>query len=366
MSLPTGWVRVDCHLHTEFSGDAVTTVEQLASRVEDTGLDVVCITDHHTIRGAHTALERDLGIRVIVGEEIRTPAGELIGLFLTERVPYVLPIDEVVARIRAQRALVYAPHPCDPERASIGRRHAERLAGSGLLDIIETFNAKVTQQSYNEDAVDLAESLGLTSAAGSDAHDPEGVGAAYVEMPDFDGPQDFLTKLREGRLVGSLRPHALRFRPATSQQDGVTDGCSWLSKTVLLGNAGQVGEMLAAGATWLMDLRAETAPPRHPVPVDHYPIEDLMTGQGDMIARAAHRVHALTTAGERVGIYCQAGRSRTAAVAMAYLMLHGASVHDALTRVREVRPQAMPAIELMQSLESWSEETTNELPSEGM
>src|ERR1700677_4401939 len=99
-ALPPGWVRVDCHLHTAVSGDATTTIDELAEGVERCGLDVVCITDHHHISAAHEAIERGIGARVVVGEEIRTPFGELIGLFLSERIPYVLPLDEVVGRIR--------------------------------------------------------------------------------------------------------------------------------------------------------------------------------------------------------------------------------------------------------------------------
>jgi predicted metal-dependent phosphoesterase TrpH len=95
-------VRVDCHLHTVASGDAVTTLEQLAERARQTGLDVVGITDHNETSAAVAATERDLGLRVIVGEEIRTPDGDVIGLFLAERIPYVLPAAEAVRRIRAQ------------------------------------------------------------------------------------------------------------------------------------------------------------------------------------------------------------------------------------------------------------------------
>src|SRR4029078_3502362 len=91
-------VRVDCHLHTVASGDAVTTLDQLAERAAQESLDVVFITDHNEILRAAAA--SDLGVRVIVGEEIRTPDGDIIGLFLTQRVAYVLPAAEGCARIR--------------------------------------------------------------------------------------------------------------------------------------------------------------------------------------------------------------------------------------------------------------------------
>jgi predicted metal-dependent phosphoesterase TrpH len=201
-------VRVDCHLHTVHSGDAVTTVERLAARVREERLDVVCVTDHHTLAGAHEALAREIGARVVVGEEIRTHAGEIIGLFLTERVPYVLPLEEAAGRVRAQGGLVYAPHPFDASRTSLGAEGLERLRAMGALDVVEVFNAKIADEEDNRRAARFAAGHGLPGAAGSDAHDPHGVGAAYVEMPDFDGPGDFAAALREGQVHGEFREHA--------------------------------------------------------------------------------------------------------------------------------------------------------------
>jgi predicted metal-dependent phosphoesterase TrpH len=210
MSRAASRVRVDCHLHTVASGDAVLTLEQLAERARQTGLDVVCITDHNVTSAAVAAAERDLGVRVIVGEEIRTPDGDMIGLFLTERIPYVLPVAEVVARIRAQGGLVYAPHPFDQDRSSLGRVLPD-LCAAGAVDIVEVFNAKIADQGPNERARALATAYALPGGAGSDAHDAPGVGAAYLEMPDFDGPASFLAALADARVTGEFRPHAPRY-----------------------------------------------------------------------------------------------------------------------------------------------------------
>src|SRR5215469_10474257 len=210
-----GLVRVDCHLHTALSGDAVTTIDQLAERVEQEHLDVVFITDHNVTAAAVAAAERDIGARVIIGEEIRTRDGDVIGLFLTERIPYVLPLDEVTTLIRSQGGLIYLPHPFDAGRSSLGAVAAD-LCADGRADIIEVFNAKVEDQAANREAADLAARFGLPGGAGSDAHDPEGIGAAYLTMPDFDGPADFLAALREATITGDYRPHAPRYarRPA--------------------------------------------------------------------------------------------------------------------------------------------------------
>jgi predicted metal-dependent phosphoesterase TrpH len=210
-----GLVRVDCHLHTAVSGDAVTTLDELAERVEQEQLDVVCITDHNVTTAAADAAERDIGARIIVGEEIRTREGDVIGLFLTERIPYVLPLAEVIRLIRAQGGLIYLPHPFDSGRSSLGPV-AQQLCADGLADIVEVFNAKIEDPALNHRAAELAARYGLPGGAGSDAHDPDGIGAAYLEMPDFDGPREFLAKLAGAKVTGEHRPHAVRYarRPA--------------------------------------------------------------------------------------------------------------------------------------------------------
>jgi predicted metal-dependent phosphoesterase TrpH len=205
-----GWVRVDCHLHTVASGDAVTTLDQLAERVALNRIDVVCITDHNETAAAESAVRQGLGARVIVGEEIRTPDGDVIGLFLNERIPYVLPLAEVTGRIRAQGGLVYVPHPFDRERSSLGPALAG-LCAAGDVDVVEVFNAKIADQAVNDQAAEIAARFGLPGGAGSDAHDPQGIGAAYLEMPDFDGPASFLAALADARVTGEYRPHALRY-----------------------------------------------------------------------------------------------------------------------------------------------------------
>ena len=125
-----------------------------------------------------------------------------------------------------------------------------------------------------------------------------------------------------------------------------------ISEHLWLGNSGDPHMMMGAGVTYLMDLRAECAPPRFPVPVDHVRIEDLVDGQEELILSAGRRVAELIEGGHTVGIYCQSGVSRTPAVAICYLMLEGASLGDATAIVRQARPSAMPALGLYRSLEA--------------
>ncbi len=219
--LPAGWVRVDLHTHTMWSGDSTTTPDEVEEAVVASGLDVLCITDHNAIRGANELASR-LPCRVIVGEEMRTQHGEIIGLFLVERIPMGTPPAEAAQAIRGQGGIVYIPHPFDPMRRNITEAALYDLARAGLVDAVEAINAKTSLRSLNERAAHFADEFGLPAGAGSDAHVPDALGSAYVEMPDFDGPADFLAKLPLGRVVGhhwdEHRPWTPRIVPSVSTE----------------------------------------------------------------------------------------------------------------------------------------------------
>ena len=221
----TGSVRVDMHSHTMWSGDSTTTPDELVAAVTASGIDVLCVTDHNAIAGA-LRLIHELPCRVVVGEEVRTHAGEIIGLFLGERVPAGLSPGEAAAAIRAQGGLVYVPHPFDPMRARLSEAALDVLVGDGLVDAIETRNAKTSLEHLNRRAADYADEHGLLAGAGSDAHVPDALGAAFVEMPDFDDGDatGFRASLRHAVVVGHhfdrARPWTARIVPSTVRPAG--------------------------------------------------------------------------------------------------------------------------------------------------
>lgn len=206
-------MKVDMHVHTHYSEDATLSLETIMETCRRRGLDGVAITDHNTIAGALALKEiasrpgkyRGRPFLIIVGEEIETTKGEVLGLFLTEEIPGGLRPKEAMARIREQGGLVGVSHPLDRLRRSAMGRVA-LLDILDELDFLEGFNSRVTFPSDNRRAQKLAQDRGLPITAGSDAHTAYEIGRAYVEMPNFNGPEDFLESLAQGGIVGHLTP----------------------------------------------------------------------------------------------------------------------------------------------------------------
>jgi predicted metal-dependent phosphoesterase TrpH len=192
-------LRADFHTHTIFSFDSMVDPQEYIRRCVNAGVNCVAVTEHNNIDGA-LYLREIAPFKVIVAEEIRTREGEIIGFFLEEEVPAGLSPEETVERIKSQGGLVGTPHPFDPFRQGLGEAALRRIAKD--IDVIEAFNARIHLARHNERAAAFAREHDLAVSAGTDAHSPWELGRAYIEMPDFDTPQQFLSSLREGRLVG--------------------------------------------------------------------------------------------------------------------------------------------------------------------
>jgi predicted metal-dependent phosphoesterase TrpH len=194
-------VRVDLHNHTYYSPDSILSPRRFVREAHRRGLDVVAVTDHNTIRGALAV--RELSEQgVIIGEEIKSADGEILGLFLSEEIPKGLAASETIGRIKGQGGLVGVPHPFDSLRSALSEDIIVALLGE--IDFIEALNARMVFSAHNHKARDFAAAHALPITAGSDAHSPWEVGHCYVEMPPFEGPRDFIAALRQGRLSGRL------------------------------------------------------------------------------------------------------------------------------------------------------------------
>lgn len=203
-------VKVDMHTHSEYSPDSRTPLRVQAAAVKEAGLHVVCATDHNTIEGALRLRELADGFRVIVGEEVSTRDGEIIGLFLEKAVPRDLTAEETIARIHDQGGLVSVPHPFSRNRMFHLRRAVlERVWKD--IDCIEVFNAREAFTQDNLRAAAFANEKEIPGAVGSDAHRASEIGRAWVEVEDFAGREDFIAALRQGSVVGKLTGNYIHF-----------------------------------------------------------------------------------------------------------------------------------------------------------
>ena len=191
-------LKADFHIHSNYSRDCAMPLEQIIRKCQDKGINCIALTDHGNADGA-LRLQQIAPFTVIVGQELLTPDGEIMGLFLKETIPSGLSPAEAVSRIKAQGGLAGVPHPFDSMRG-LKRDTLESLLPQ--MDFLEVFNSRSLFGSNNTRAKRLVSQLGLLATAGSDAHTPGEIGKAYVEMPEFAGKEDFKKSLAQGKIVG--------------------------------------------------------------------------------------------------------------------------------------------------------------------
>jgi len=179
-------MKIDLHVHTKYSRDSLNTLNALRKVCKKKGLEIT-VTDHNEIKGALKFKPK------IIGEEIKTKDGEVIGLFLNEKIRKGLSVEETVDLIREQGAIIMIPHPFDRLRKS-------RLKKAITPEIVEVCNSRTLIKQDNAKAWELAKKLNVLKAVGSDAHFPFEVGSAYVEMDDFNSPKEFLKNLKTAKL----------------------------------------------------------------------------------------------------------------------------------------------------------------------
>ena len=198
-----GQIKTLLHLHTDYSRDARTPPEAVARFVEREGFGCVAVTDHDTIRGA-LHLRSITYVPVIVGSEISTRDGDLIGLFLDRDVPAGMSARETALAIRRQGGLVLVPHPFI------------RFLGCGLgnaiwdiidmVDAIEVFNAQNVLSMPDRRAAEFARRMSIPGFVGSDSHVETSIAPCYQVMPDFECPAGFLRSLSAASFHTARHP----------------------------------------------------------------------------------------------------------------------------------------------------------------
>jgi predicted metal-dependent phosphoesterase TrpH len=183
--------KVDFHMHSRYSHDSRTGLEELVASAREVGLARIALTDHNTAEGALALREREPEL-VIAGEEVKTTEGEVIGLFIDHTIKAWQSPEAVMDEIHAMGGLVYVPHPFDRWRANFAPHRLVALADR--IDVIEGYNQWADQRA-NEAAAEIARELGKPVAFGSDAHSLAELGHSWINVEPFSGPADLLEKL---------------------------------------------------------------------------------------------------------------------------------------------------------------------------
>ena len=205
-------LKADLHIHTGYSMDCSTPIEQVINRCLKVGINCIAIADHGTTEGA-LKLQSLAPFKVIVAEEILTSQGEIMGMFLKDTIPSGLPVEQTISAIRAQGGLVCIPHPFDTfVRSALDGKILEEIAEQ--IDAIEVFNSRSPLPRTSTKALMFAHKHGIPRSAGSDAHTISEIGNAYVEMPEFNGKDDFLQALAKGRIFGRRTGPMVHFASA--------------------------------------------------------------------------------------------------------------------------------------------------------
>ncbi len=207
-------MRVEFHCHTCYSDDGLVAPEQLLEICQQKRIDRLVVTDHNTIAGALEAQALDPQ-RFIVGEEVRTTAGELLAFFVAEAVPRGLEPREAIGRLEAQGAFISVSHPLDRWR---GWQPAALLEILPYVDALETFNSRCLFPGWNWDARRLARQHNLPGTSGSDAHTPAEVGRATMLVEAFADAQSLRAVIRQARPHNRLSGWGVHFASTKAKE----------------------------------------------------------------------------------------------------------------------------------------------------
>lgn len=206
--------RVDLHTHSIISQDGGITAAQYEKLLQTGELDCIAITDHNETSFARI-MHKKLGDRIIVGEEITTREGEVIGLYLKETIPGGIDLDEAIASIKYQGGIVYIPHPY--ERMRKGLKSSAMNRSSKDIDIIEVFNGRGRFRGKQTLAKKFAEANNIPQAASSDAHGNKGVGLTTSNLTDFPTQKTLKNLLRTAIFEKKYAPFYTFLYPAVNR-----------------------------------------------------------------------------------------------------------------------------------------------------
>ncbi len=206
--------KLDLHTHSDSSYDGGIKLNQYQQILSSGLLDFIAITDHNQIDNA-VRIQKTIGSKIIVGEEVKTTEGEIIGLFLTEKVPENLSAKLTARKIKSQGGLVYIPHPFETVRSGVSQNTLLEILE--YIDIIEIHNGRAVFQNKSLQALKFANKYNLARSASSDAHGKRGLVHTYTEVEQQPTLRNIVNQLQKPHLVFKKPPLSTLFYPKANR-----------------------------------------------------------------------------------------------------------------------------------------------------
>lgn len=198
-------MKIEMHVHTRFSKDSLQPLHILLIMCKIKKIDCIAITDHNEIIGAIKAkkLFEKYKIRVIIGEEIFTKDGEIIGLFLNKKIEKGLSVEETIKEIKKQNGIVYIPHPFDIKRKKTVLEYEKIISNKNDIELIECFNGRNIEDIYEIRQNKIAEKINKTKVIGSDAHTWFEIGRNTMKIKEFMNQKEFINNIKNAEFSKS-------------------------------------------------------------------------------------------------------------------------------------------------------------------
>lgn len=194
-------IRAEFHVHTRYSKDSILNKFFILMMCKIRKIELIAITDHNEIKGAlkYRSFLSKYNIEVIVGEEIMTVDGEIIGLYLTEKIEPFLSVEETIKKIRMQQGLTYLPHPYDEKRYKTVLKEERQKEFKNQIDFIEIHNGRNIKEEFDIKQKGIQERLNIIPIIGGDAHTFIEVGRNYIFL-DYNGKENLKNEIQKAEF----------------------------------------------------------------------------------------------------------------------------------------------------------------------
>ena len=193
-------LKLDSHIHSQYSSDCLTKIDDIIDRSIASGLDIIAISDHNAVRGSKIAVEKTASndeLLVVPSLEISSLEGHIVGFGCTDLIPSDLSAHDTIDRIHDNGGIAIIPHPyCFYRHGLFCKVDPLTLD----FDAIETKNARFIVGYCNSKALKLSESENIPSLGASDSHFVDFIGDCYSNIDCEMDIESVLKAVKKGKV----------------------------------------------------------------------------------------------------------------------------------------------------------------------